>query len=162
MLIHLIRHGHAGSRRAWTDDDERRPLSEKGHAQSRAISDALADAGVDLLWSSRFLRCIQTLQPLASQLGRPVETNDLLTEGGPGAVALDALLVATIDGHTVAASSHGDVIPAILNQAQLRGARLDGPIAPKKGARYELTVADGCVSHIVYVAPPDRSRPRAQ
>lgn len=154
MLIHLIRHGHAGRRRDWAGPDEQRPLSERGEAQARALDEALAGAGIGLLWSSNFQRCIQTLEPLATRLDLPVESTTLLTEGACGGPALDALLGAVADGHAVAASSHGDVIPAILREAQDRGASLDGPSAPRKAARYQLTVVDGRIDHIVHIDAP--------
>ena len=42
MLIHLIRHAHAGSRKAWPGEDDQRPLSSRGLAQSKAIATTLA------------------------------------------------------------------------------------------------------------------------
>lgn len=155
MLIHIIRHGHAGSRRAWTDKDELRPLSERGAAQAQAIARDLADTGIDRLWSSPFIRCRQTLEPLARLLTLDVDVIDGLGEGGDGAAALDLLLAAAADGHIVAVSSHGDVIPMIVEVAIERGATLDGPRSGKKGARYELTVVDGRVDRIFHVGAPD-------
>ncbi|QXC60953.1 histidine phosphatase family protein [Aquihabitans sp. G128] len=155
MLIHLIRHAHAGSRKDWKGDDELRPLSRRGERQAEVIDRALADAGIDLLWSSRFVRCVQTLDPLAHRLGLAVDTTDDLTEGGSGPKALDALLAAAEAGHVVAASSHGDVIPEIVDEAVRRGAELHGPSSPSKAARYELTVVDGRVTHLRHVPAPD-------
>lgn len=154
MPIHLVRHGHAGSRRDWAGDDEARPLSTKGRRQAESIARDLSGTGVDLLWSSRYARCIQTLEPMADQLGRSIVEHPLLAEGAPGPDALDALLVATADGHTLAASSHGDVIPAILSEAQTRGAHLHGTSAPRKGARYVLDVVGGAVTTITHVDQP--------
>lgn len=154
MSIHLVRHAHAGSRRDWAGDDEVRPLSTKGHHQAQAIARQLIDAGIDLVWASRFLRCSQTLQPLADELGLPVADAPMLAEGAHGPEALDALLRAAGDGNTLAASSHGDVIPAVLHEAQARGATLHGPSAPRKGARYVLDVVDGAVTTITHVEAP--------
>lgn len=155
MLIHLIRHAHAGSRKGWSGDDEHRPLSERGRAQAAAIGEALAGAGIDRLWSSRFVRCVQTLEPLGADLDLKVEVTEELTEGGSGAAALDLLLAAAAEGTIVAASSHGDVIPRIVDEAVRRGAHLDGPDALRKGARYELAVRDGQVDRITHVETPD-------
>ncbi|MBX3285899.1 MAG: phosphoglycerate mutase family protein [Acidimicrobiales bacterium] len=156
MEIHLVRHAHAGSRKAWDDDDRERPLSERGQAQARGVLDDLADVGVDRLWSSSYVRCVQTLDPLADRLGLEVEVVDPLTEGGSGAEALDLLLYAARSGLTVAACSHGDVIPAVVATALGRGARLDGPASAAKGGRYVLSVADGAVTALRYVPPSDR------
>lgn len=155
MLIHLIRHAHAGSRKAWSGDDDRRPLSARGLDQATAVAEALAGAGIDRLWSSRFIRCVQTLEPLGAELDLEVEVIDELAEGGSGAEALDLLLAAAGEGTIVAASSHGDVIPRIVDEAVRRGAHLDGPSALRKGARYELAVRDGQVERITHVETPD-------
>src|SRR5690606_35714758 len=89
MIIHLVRHAHAGNRSAWTDDDSQRPLSEKGRAQATAIAAALvpelsarsADhhgSGPVELWSSPFVRCVQTLEPLGVRLDLEVDRKSVV------------------------------------------------------------------------------------
>lgn len=156
MVIHLIRHAHAGSRSRWDGEDLSRPLTGRGRRQSEAIAAALADAGIDEYLSSRYVRCVQTLEPLAQPAGLVIEQVDELTEGASGASALDRLLRSAAAGHTVAACSHGDVIPALVATAIGRGAKLDGPASPSKAARYVLTVTDGRVTHLEHVPAPDR------
>ena len=155
MTIHLIRHAHAGSRSAWDKADHKRPLSPRGQGQATAIGAALADAGIDELWSSPSLRCRQTLGPLAASTGLEVQVLDVLDEGSDGPPALDALLAAAGEGRVVAACSHGDVIPAIVAAATRRGAELEGTRAISKAGRYVCTVTDGQISHILTVGPPD-------
>jgi 8-oxo-dGTP diphosphatase len=155
--LHLIRHAHAGSRSEWEGDDEVRPLSKRGRRQAEEIAAALADRSIDRLWTSRYVRCRQTLEPLAERLGLEVADHELLAEGAWGNEALDALLAAAADGTVVAACSHGDVIPAIVAAATRRGAELEGPRALTKGARYECTVVDGQIARIVAVPAPDRA-----
>lgn len=155
MLIHLVRHAHAGSRRNWPRADEERPLSRRGEAQAAIVSRQLAGDGIDTLWSSPYVRCVQTLEPLAEEAGLTVEVLPCLAEGGSGAVALDTLLGAAGAGHTVAACSHGDVIPAIVAEAVRRGAELDGPAALVKAARYQLTVRKGRVRRVTHIGAPD-------
>lgn len=157
-VIHVIRHARAGSRSGWDGDDELRPLSGRGRRQAHAIAGALAGAGVDELLSSRYLRCVQTLAPLGVVLGREVAVVDELTEGASGAAALDRLLASVAAGRTPAASSHGDVIPALIATALGRGAELHGPASPAKGARYVLAVRDGRVTRIDHVPAPDGDR----
>ncbi len=155
MLIHLIRHAHAGSRSAWDKADHKRPLSTRGEGQAKAIGVALADAGIEELWTSPSLRCRQTLIPLAEATGLEAQVVEVFNEGNDGPPALDALLAAAAEGRTVAVCSHGDVIPAVVAAATRRGADLEGPRAISKGGRYVCTVADGQVSHIQAVAAPD-------
>jgi broad specificity phosphatase PhoE len=153
--IHLIRHGHAGHRSDFDGPDRKRPLTKKGEREAAAIARELADEGIDLVWSSVFTRCRQTVAPLAEAARVEVLDHDGFTEGGDGDVALDALLAAVAQGRTVAACSHGDVIPRVVEVAVQRGARLIGPSSPAKGARYRIDVADGRVSTLTHVATPD-------
>lgn len=155
MQIHLIRHAHAGSRSAWDKADHKRPLSPRGEGQAKAIASALADAGIDELWTSPSLRCRQTLIPLAEAVGVEVQVVDVFNEGNDGPPALDALLAAAEAGRTVAVCSHGDVIPAVVATATRRGADLEGPRAISKAGRYVCTVEDGQIRHITAVPPPD-------
>lgn len=155
MPLHLIRHAAAGSRADWEGDDRERPLSKRGTRQALAIGEALADAGIDLLLTSSYLRCHQTLEPLAEHLGLAIEVCEELTEGGDGPPALDALLEAAAGGYTVAACSHGDVIPAVIAQALGAGALLVGPPSPAKAARYELDIEDGVITRITHVPAPE-------
>ena len=155
MLIHLIRHGHAGSRSDWTGDDVERPLTAKGYRQAEAIAEALAAEPIDVVRSSCYVRCRETAAPLAFQRGLAVVDHPDLAEGAYGTDALDALLVEAAAGRMVAACSHGDVIPAILQAAVRRGATLEGTADPSKGARYVLEVVDGAVTHITHHPRPE-------
>jgi len=155
MQLHLIRHAHAGSRSAWDKADHKRPLSPRGEAQAKAIAVALADAGIDTLWTSPSVRCRQTLEPLAEALGITVEVVEIFNEGNDGPPALDAALAGALAGRTIAVCSHGDVIPAMVSTATRRGADLEGPRAISKGGRYVCTVGDEQVTSLVAVAAPD-------
>jgi phosphohistidine phosphatase SixA len=152
--IYLVRHAHAGKRSEWDADDELRPLSPKGECQAEGIATYLADAGIDLLWTSPYIRCRQTLEPLAERIGLGIVDSEPLREGGAGPVALDALLAAVADGRTLAVCSHGDVLPAVADAAVRRGADLVGMRALAKGAWWEATVYNGQIDRLVHVAAP--------
>lgn len=155
MKVHLIRHAHAGSRSRWDGPDLARPLSGRGQREAAALAGALAGAGIDRLWTSPYLRCRQTLEPLAAELGLTIAPTEALTEGASGIPALRAMLDAAADGHVVAACSHGDVIPAVIAQALGAGALLVGPPSPAKAARYELDIEDGVITRITHVPAPE-------
>ncbi len=154
-LVHLVRHAHAGNRSAWRGDDRVRPLSPKGRAQADAIADALAGAGITDVWSSPYLRCVQTAAPIADRLDLPVTEDPRLAEGGDAAGVLDAVLACAEAGRTVALCSHGDVIPAMVAEAVRRGAVLHGPAELRKAARHTLTVTDGQVTAIHHTDRPE-------
>lgn len=154
MVLYVIRHAHAGHRSGWHGADEDRPLSSRGEREAKFLAEALMDVGIDRLWSSPFVRCRQTLGPLGVALGLEVTGEAPLTEGTDGPTALDALLAGAADGHTIAACSHGDVIPLLIRTAVRRGADLDGPESPAKAARYQLNIVDGGVTGIVHIDAP--------
>lgn len=144
----LIRHAHAGKRGA--DHDDLRPLSNKGARQAAAIAARLRDVPLLRTLTSPYLRCIQTIEPLAAMLGTEVEQLVGLGEGaGPGP-ALGLVESATAP---IAICTHGDVLGEVLMLLERRGVDLDGD-ALAKGCTWRLTVADGSVTRARYEAPP--------
>jgi 8-oxo-dGTP diphosphatase len=61
--------------------------------------------------SSPYLRCVQTMEPLAASKGVKVEEEDDLAEGESSAAVA---LVRALSGDNVAVCTHGDVIAEIL------------------------------------------------
>jgi 8-oxo-dGTP diphosphatase len=151
MVVAFVRHAHAGSRSAWTDDDKARPLSPKGQSQATGLVAVLRPIGITELLSSPYLRCVQTLEPLAEATGLPVTVDTRLAEDTPFEVTL-SLLDHVTDGAVLC--SHGDVIPATLDALVRRGLTIDGPRSLKKGSAYLLHRSSGRFSHADYVPPP--------
>ena len=75
MTIYLVRHAKAGDRAAWTGDDTLRPLSGRGHAQARGLLDVLADARFQRVVSSPYVRCMETVVPIAAARNMPVRAS---------------------------------------------------------------------------------------
>lgn len=119
--LYLVRHAKAGERRLWEGDDVERPLSAKGRKQSDLLAERLAELDVSTLHSSPYLRCIQTLEPLAALLGRRIEIEQRLCEDEPFEPVLD--LLAELDDGAVM-SSHGDIIPATMAALERRGTKI--------------------------------------
>ena len=155
MRIFVVRHAHAGSRSEWDEADHHRPLSPQGLERSARIGEQLANQGISRLVSSPYVRCIQTLEPLATRSGLTVETSDTLAEGASpvSTVALVEDLIA--EGVTAALCSHGDVIPELLAALARRGADLDPEGRCQKGSIWILTVADGVVTSGIYAGKGD-------
>jgi 8-oxo-dGTP diphosphatase len=80
MTIVLLRHAWAGDSEHWSGDDTRRPLDERGHDQALALPGRLAPYAAARILSSPYLRCVQTVEPLATARGLPVEPCDELSE----------------------------------------------------------------------------------
>lgn len=132
MSVLLVRHAKAGDRETWDAPDDLRPISAKGQAQAGALVDLLAGYEIDRVLSSPYLRCTQTVAPLAAARGLTVEPCDDLAEGeGRAGVALARSLVSE-PGYTVLCS-HGDVVEEVLDAL---GVERDG--STRKGATWVL------------------------
>jgi len=126
MTIVLLRHASAGDRLDWERDDMLRPLDDRGRAQALALRDALLRRGVSLVLSSPYVRCSETVAPLAASLGVAVELDDRLAEGAGGAGA--RALLAERDG--CVACTHGDIVEELIGRTLRKGAAvvLDGEL----------------------------------
>lgn len=151
VAVHLIRHAHAGKRSSWADDDTQRPLSPRGREQAEGLADLLADEPVTRIVSSPYLRCVQTMEPLAARLGLAVEAHPALAEGADPDAAT-ALLDELVASHGVACS-HGDVIPLVLRRLQATGTEIEGPLLDQKGSTWVLAVEGGRMVRGRYVRP---------
>jgi len=121
--IYLVRHAKAGERRVWEGKDELRPLSKHGWKQAAAISKRLAKHATSLV-SSPYLRCVQTLEPLAELNGVEISHEQRLSEGEPFEPVL-ALLNEVADGAVLC--SHGDIIPDVIQALARRGMEVQTP-----------------------------------
>lgn len=141
-MIFLVRHAKAGDRLHNGHDDRKRPLSKSGWAQAEALADELVDAGASgPLISSPFVRCRQTLEPLASRLDLEIIRDDSLSEAQPFEPML-ALLQSTPDGSVLC--SHGDMIPDMIAGLERRGCEITTTPHWKKGSVWLLErTADG-------------------
>ena len=148
MTVFLVRHAHAGSRSRWTGDDALRPLSDRGHEQANGL--------VDVVWdvlSSPYVRCMETVVPLAAARSVAIEPTEALAEGAdfPGVLAL-------ITKHADAGAvlcTHGDIIPAVLAALARRGVAVDPSARSPKGCTWVLdTDPMGEVTRVRYVPPP--------
>lgn len=140
MTVLLLRHAVAGH---GTDapDDHLRPLDERGRRQADRLPDALAGYDVQRVLTSPYVRCRQTVEPLAGSLGLPIEERPELAEGSTAEDVLD--LVRSLDGETAVLCTHGDVVSEVLGEES------------KKGSTWVLEVGqDGSLERREYLAAP--------
>jgi phosphohistidine phosphatase SixA len=102
----LIRHASAGDSSAWEGDDRVRPLDPRGGRQAESLVRLLADFELDRVVSSPYLRCVQTVEPLARARALEIEHDEAL-----GADRLDEvpLVLERLRGQHVAVCTHGDL-----------------------------------------------------
>lgn len=134
-VVYLVRHAKAGERRVWDEEDSHRPLSRKGWRQAESLATRLAGKGATTLYSSPFVRCVQTLEPLGERLGAPVHVDKRLGEDQPFEPVLE--LLADVEDRAVLCS-HGDVIPAVIDALARRGMELQSPPDWRKASVWVL------------------------
>jgi broad specificity phosphatase PhoE len=154
--ISVIRHAEAGDRDRWTAPDDVRPLTRGGRLQAQRIAERFVNEPFVQVMSSPYLRCMQTVSPLADTRGLAVELRDDLAEGQPTGYLEKAILEAEGEGPT-AICVHGDTLRALLDDLIERGIARRVKRATKKGATWVLEVRDGAIVSARYEpAPPAR------
>jgi phosphohistidine phosphatase SixA len=141
MRVLIVRHGTAGDRGESQGDDRIRPLDEQGTRQADLLASTLAELGAQALYSSPALRCVQTLEPAAMQLGLAIETRTELFEDAHKDDVLELL-----EGVVVAP-------PALCTHGELFEELLPGREC-EKGAIWVVEVEDGEVRPERYLPPP--------
>ena len=116
MTSVLLRHASAGHRLDWEHDDHLRPLDARGRRQSADLAALLRPLGLRRILSSPYVRCVQTVEPLAAALGLEVELDGRLKEG-KGDAAAELLRE---DG--VVCCTHGDIVEALVGRGLKKAA----------------------------------------
>jgi 8-oxo-dGTP diphosphatase len=149
----LVRHAKAGSRRSWDGDDRFRPLSDEGRRQAEGLVRLLTDFGPARVLSSPYVRCVQTVEPLAAMFGLAVEQEPALAEGRCGKAA--RLIQELVGGGTVVLCTHGDIIPEVLRRAyEVDGVDLGDDPRCAKGSTWILEYGGGRCLTAQYLDPP--------
>jgi histidine phosphatase superfamily protein (branch 1) len=128
----LLRHASAGDRDHWDGPDHLRPLDKRGRRQAAELVELLRPYELRRILSSPYVRCVETVEPLAAALGVPVEEDERLTEGA-GSGARELLRE---DG--VLACTHGDIVFDLLGDGLKKGAAVvlqDGEVVGELRAR---------------------------
>ena len=150
--LYLVRHAKAGERRLWEGDDLHRPLSPKGWKQAEMLASRLASLDVSMLYSSPYVRCVQTLEPLANRLDREVEIDARLSEDEQFEPVLE-MLAEVPDGAVMC--SHGDMIPAAIGALERRGMEIRTPPDWRKASVWVLRRnKHGKIVHAIVWPPP--------
>jgi phosphohistidine phosphatase SixA len=149
-MPYLLRHAHAGSKRAWAGPDSARPLSGAGRQEAHGLLTQLRDYPISRILSSPTVRCLQTVEPLAQRRRLGVESAAVLGVDADPA-GLVALLLDPAAAEAVVCS-HGELIGAAL--VRLVGERFEGDsLSWPKGSTWVLEVAGGRVEDARYLPP---------
>jgi len=121
MPLLLLRHGTAGHRRRGVEEaeDRLRPLDARGRRQADALPALYAGFGVERVITSPYVRCRQSVVPLARALGLPVEERAELAEGAGEAEPW--ALVAELAETTAVLCTHGEILVVLLGEEPEKG-----------------------------------------
>ena len=150
-MVYLVRHAHAGKKSQWPGPDLARPLSAQGRKEALGLIDQLGAHPLGRVLSSPAERCLQTVQPLAARLGRPVEPNEALGVDGSGARVLELLGDPALDEAVLC--THGEIIGEVFDELEKSGIELSDPRRWPKGCTWVLRRDDGHAWKGIYLAP---------
>ena len=151
-VAYVVRHAKAGDRSDWRGDDRLRPLTKSGERQAEALAEMLGRESIDKILSSGYLRCAQTVEPLASRRNLPVEPVKELEEGAGGESVLR--LVQKFRGRNVVLCTHGDVMEELLERLVAQGLVQRARANMEKGSTWVLEERDGKVTGAKYLPAP--------
>lgn len=154
----LVRHAKAGSRAEWQDADELRPLSANGRKQLDGVRTMGRVCGADRVFSAPLVRCVQTVQPIADDLGTRVVEEELVSEKayeGNAEEAVNRVLDIVADGGAPVICSQGGVIPDLVSRLANRSGRApERHVTAKKGSVWALFFDGGEMVTAEYLAAP--------
>lgn len=150
--FYVVRHAKAGSRSHWTGDDRLRPLSKKGQKQAEELVPVLEAFPVAAIFSSPYLRCTQTVEPLSRACKVPVKSSIELAEGH-GLEGLNQFVSNTRLDHAVLCT-HGDIVWELVEDLVARHVIRAGDGGFEKGSTWVLSTKDGVPTKARYLPAP--------
>jgi len=151
--FYVVRHAKAGGREEWSGDDRLRPLTKKGFKQADELVDVFKKIDVSDIFSSAYLRCVQTVEPLARARRAEVKHSPSLEEGH-GLEGLGEFLTDRSLGDAVL-STHGDIVWELLEDLVAREIIRPGEGGFAKGSTWVLEVDDhGVTQRARYIPAP--------
>jgi 8-oxo-dGTP diphosphatase len=121
VALLVIRHASAGSPEEWRGDDRERPLDPRGVKQAKKLVRRLADLPIERILTSPYLRCVQTVEPLAAARGLVPEVRDELAVERQHSDGVE--FVRGLAGENVAVCGHGGLETAIAGAPRLKKGR---------------------------------------
>jgi 8-oxo-dGTP diphosphatase len=152
MAAYVVRHAKAGDRAEWQGDDRLRPLTKSGREQAAAMAELLKDEPIDRILSSPYVRCLQTVEPLAARRKLPIEPRKDLEEGAGGQSVIR--LVQEAAGQNLVLCTHGDVVEELLEWLIEQGIVARARASNEKGGTWVLYDESGKITSAKYLAAP--------
>ncbi|MGH3577309.1 MAG: NUDIX hydrolase [Mycobacterium sp.] len=146
QTVLVVRHGTAGSKSRFSGDDTKRPLDKKGRAQAEALVGQLLAFGASDVYAADRVRCHQTVEPLAEELGVIICNEPTLTEeayaADPKRGRRRVLQIAGLN-RTPAICTQGKVIPDLIGWWCDRDGVRPDKSRNRKGSTWVLSLSAG-------------------
>ena len=152
MAAYVVRHAKAGDRDEWRGDDRLRPLTKPGHRQAEALAELLQNEPIDRILSSPYVRCLQTIEPLAARRKLPIEPRKDLEEGAGGESVIR--LIQEFKRQHIVACTHGDVVEELLERLMQQDIIARARASNQKGGTWVLYDENGKVTSAKYLPAP--------
>jgi 8-oxo-dGTP diphosphatase len=150
--FYFIRHAKAGSRSHWEQDDRLRPLSKSGIKQAEALVSVLAPHPIAAIFSSPYLRCVQTVEPLAQARRCAIKQTSSLAEGAGLKGAMRFIEDPKVGDSVL--STHGDVVQELVEELIRRRIVKPSQGGLDKGSTWVVEVEKGSPVRARYIPPP--------
>jgi 8-oxo-(d)GTP phosphatase len=157
QTVLIVRHGTAGSKSRYKGDDRKRPLDKHGRAQAESLVGQLLSFGAGKLHAADRVRCHQTLEPLAEELGVTIHDEPTLTEEAYSEsrkAARNRILEIAAAGGAPVICTQGKVIPDLIAWwCERDGVRPDKSLN-RKGSTWVMSLADGRLVAADHIGSP--------
>lgn len=157
QTVLIVRHGTAGSKSRYKGDDRKRPLDKHGRAQAESLVGLLLAFGGDKLYAADRVRCHQTLEPLAEELGAVIDDEPALSEEAYSQsrkAARNRILEIAAAGGTPVICTQGKVIPDLIAWwCERDGVRPDKS-RNRKGSTWVMSLAGGRLVSADHIGSP--------
>jgi len=153
----IVRHGTAGSKSRYKGDDRKRPLDKRGRAQAESLVGQLLAFGASELYAADRVRCHQTLEPLAEELGVTIHNEPALTEEAYSdnrKTARHRILEIASSGGTPVICTQGKVIPDLIAWWCERDKVRPDKSRNRKGSTWVMSMADGNLVAADHIGSP--------
>lgn len=146
QTVCIVRHATAGSKLRYKGDDKKRPLDKHGRAQAESLVGQLLAFGASDLYAADRVRCHQTLEPLAEELGVSIHNEPGLTEEAYSQdreAARHRVLEIAAAGGTPVICTQGKVIPDLISWWCERERVRPQTTGNRKGSTWVMSLANG-------------------
>lgn len=152
-IFYFVRHARAASRTRWEGNDRDRPLSKSGLKQAEELVSVLGANPISAVWSSPYLRCVQTVEPLAKARRLKIQETRHLAEGARLKGAYRFIEDADLDETVLC--THGDVILELVDDlVRRRIVKASQASLADKGSTWVVEVEDGSPVGARYIPAP--------